>query len=30
VKAYDPWFDEYQALYGVLAPRFKAMAGLLG
>jgi xylulokinase len=30
VKAYDPWFDEYQALYGALAPRFKAMAGLLG
>jgi len=28
--AYDPWFAEYQAAYGALAPRFKALAGLLG
>ncbi|MBX3177292.1 MAG: xylulokinase [Candidatus Hydrogenedentes bacterium] len=28
--AYDPWFSEYQAAYGALAPRFKALAGLLG
>lgn len=30
VKAYEPWFDEYQAMYGALAPRFKSLAGLLG
>ncbi|MCF6286857.1 MAG: xylulokinase [Candidatus Hydrogenedentes bacterium] len=28
--AYDPWFAEYQANYRTLAPRFKAMGGLLG
>ena len=30
VETYEKWFSEYQAMYGALAPRFRALSGLLG